>query len=129
MHTGIQRAKSTVQQVQFEEREYKEFYNRDEKTLAFFFFSKTYSETVLYVFAGFSEDNHKIITFSPPEAPQIGRITSIDHVSSFLPNFKEDIDRLNYFIFLIHFPIYIFFLSLKLILPPSYPHNTVCKFS
>lgn len=106
MHTGIERVKSTVQQVQFEEREYMEFYNRDEKILAMFF-SKMYSETVLYIFSWFSEDNHKIINFSPPEAPQIRRITSIDHVSSSLPNFKEDIDRLNYFIFLIHFPNYL----------------------
>lgn len=37
MHTGIERAKSTVQQVQFKEREYKEFLNRDEVILAIFF--------------------------------------------------------------------------------------------
>lgn len=34
MHTGIERAKSTVQQVQFAEAEYKGFYNRDEEILA-----------------------------------------------------------------------------------------------
>lgn len=102
MHTGIEREKSTFQQVPFEEREYKEFYSRNEEILAIF--SIAHSEIVLYIFPGFSEDNHKIINFSPPEALQIGRITYIDHVSSSLPDFKEDIDRLNYFTFLIHFP-------------------------
>lgn len=36
MHTGIERAKSPVQQVHFEVREYKEFSNRDEEILAIF---------------------------------------------------------------------------------------------
>lgn len=62
MHTGIERAKSTVQQVKFAEMKYKGFYNRDKEILAIL--SKTYSEIVLYTFPGFSEDNHKIIHFS-----------------------------------------------------------------
>lgn len=73
MHTGNERAKSTVQQVPFEERKYKEFYSK--KLGDSSIFPKTYSEIVLYIFPSFSEDNHKIIKFSPPETLQIRIIT------------------------------------------------------
>lgn len=73
MHTGNERAKSTVQQVPFEEREYKEFYSKKWGDSSIF--PKTYSEIVLYIFPSFSEDNYKIIKFSPPETLQTRRIT------------------------------------------------------